>query len=133
MTRSLTSLVVLFSWPLIAVDAVAILQRPSHPPSQQPIHKPLSLPLRNLTLPIYDPVPSRRADEVERNRMGYLYGQSLIGNSSYFPSGILGKQLVGEHLDSWYADATRVVDVTANESEAVMESLAQASTPVDLI
>lgn len=65
-------------------------------------------------LPIHDPEPSSRALEISQKRLGYLYGPSLLGNSSYFPTGILGDAMVQQHQHDWYADSFWLVN-TVNE------------------
>ena len=56
---------------------------------------------------MFDPDPAKHAVEIQTNRAGYLYGLPLIGNSSFFPTGILGEQLVANNINLWEQDASR--------------------------
>ncbi|KAH0539059.1 hypothetical protein FGG08_004405 [Glutinoglossum americanum] len=120
-------------WLLLAADAVSAFPRPPQRLGAQKIlHDTLSLPRRNLTLPVHDPAPCQRITELERNRKGYLYGRSLIGDSSYFISGELGDRLIKEHLDLWYRDAAWVSEAVENGSRAVAEAVARGGGLGDL-
>jgi hypothetical protein len=46
------------------------------------------------SLPQYDSNPAARAAAVAAKKAGYLYGPSLIGNASFYPSGTLGNARV---------------------------------------
>lgn len=72
---------------------------------------------RKYVLPVFDGTPSERADQIERNRKGYLYGASLLGNTSYFPTGLLGDAMVERDVDLWYEDAAWVSENVARESQ----------------
>lgn len=74
-----------------------------------------------------DDVPSRRIAEIERKRQGYLYGPSLLGNTSYFPTGALGNVMVQQHTDQWLRDASWITSVVEQESNAAMVAFEKAS------
>ena len=78
-------------------------------------------------LPLYDPNPAARAAELERNRAGFLYGPSLIGNSSFFLTGPLGDQLVQSDIDLWNSDAGPVRSTIQAEAAPVLETLGAVS------
>ena len=79
-------------------------------------------------LPVFDHKPSDRVDEIKRNRKGYLYGASLIGNTSYFPTGDLGDPMVKEHVDLWYRDAAWVSQKVAEEYQSAAATVSSVST-----
>ncbi|KAI1347667.1 Lipoxygenase [Xylaria sp. FL0043] len=79
-----------------------------------------------ILLPIEDPDLFSRRLEVEQRRAGFLYGPSLLGNSSYFPTGLLGDAMVKQHQDQWYKDAKLLVDTVHEEELAVFASIQQA-------
>ena len=74
-------------------------------------------------LPMFDPNPSARAAEIQQNRAGYLYGPSLIGNSSFFLTGSLGEQLVQNDIALWEKDAAPVNAAIQADSVSVVEGL----------
>ena len=78
-------------------------------------------------LPMYDPNPAARAAELARNRAGYQYGPSLIGNSSFFLTGTLGDQLVKNEIDLWNQDAEPVREVIRAESTPVVGAIQAVS------
>lgn len=80
------------------------------------------------TVPAETKVPSVRAREVERKRQGYLYGPSLIGNTSYFPMGFMGDAMVQQHVDEWLQDAAWVTGVVEEEAEFALAALNMAGS-----
>ena len=56
---------------------------------------------------------------------GFLYGPSLLGNSSYFPTGLLGDVMAKQHQDQWYEDAMWLVDTVHEEEVAVLAAIQQ--------
>lgn len=67
-----------------------------------------------------------RAYEVEEKRQGYLYGPSLLGNTSYFPVGILGDAMVQQHIQQWQESAawvTNAVEEEMNIATAALEKV----------
>lgn len=79
-----------------------------------------------MVLPIFDDEPYQRNREIERKQLGYLYGESLLGNTSYFPSGSLGSSMVQEHQTQWYSDAEwlkNAVYTDAASSAAALEKV----------
>ena len=71
------------------------------------------------TIPAEDGFSSLRALEIERKRQGYLYGPSLLGNTSYFPTGAMGDAMVEQHINEWLHDASWVSGVVEEEAESV--------------
>lgn len=91
---------------------------------------PLTLSVLNNTLPyvlpMFDQNTSARAAEITRNRAGYLYGPSLIGNTSYFPSGTLGDALVEQDLAYFELDFAVQESLVLNDSAAVLEAIEES-------
>ena len=83
---------------------------------------------RKYVLPVFDATPSERADQIKRNREGYLYGPSRLGNTSYFPSGLLGDAMVKRDVDEWYEDAAWVSENVAKESQVAATAVARVRT-----
>ena len=79
---------------------------------------------RKYVLPIFDATPLERADQIKRNREGYLYGTSLLGNTSFFPTGLLGDAMVKRDVDLWYEDAAWVSENVAKESHIAASAVA---------
>ena len=90
---------------------------PQLPPAAQPPQK--------LCLPIEDPAPVPRGREIEEKRRGFLYGPSLLGNSSFFPSGILGNAMAQQHQNEWYTDAAWLAESVNGEAKAAMLAITQ--------
>lgn len=76
---------------------------------------------------MFDPNPAARATEIQKNRAGYLYGPSLIGNSSFFLTGPLGDQLVQEEVVQWNKDAAPVRAAVQAEATPVLQSVGAVS------
>ena len=118
------------SWPLVVIWTTVISALPR---VRSPIYqRRLSLPTvkesqRKYILPVFDPKPSDRANEIRRNRKGYLYGASLIGNTSYFPTGDLGDPMVKEHVDLWYKDAAWISQKVAEEYQSAAATVSSVS------
>jgi len=105
-------------WHLIAVTTA--LPQPHYGVEQQylsPQNEDSGDGWRKYVLPVFDATPSERADQIERNREGYLYGASLLGNTSYFPTGLLGDAMVKSDVDLWYEDAAWVSENVERESQ----------------
>lgn len=82
----------------------------------------------NFTLPVEDRVPCKRVLGIEHKRQGYLYGPSLLGNTSYFPTGILGNAMVQQHMDQWLQDASWLTSVVEEEVNVAAATLKKASS-----
>lgn len=66
-----------------------------------------------------DPDPSKRKEEVQRNRDGYDYGPPKLGETSYFPSGTLAEEMVRRQRAEWIAEqAPFAVPVEGEEISA---------------
>lgn len=84
--------------------------------------------LGKFTLPTEDNSPSMRVLEIQQKRHGYLYGPSLLGNTSYFPSGVSGQAMVQQHMDEWLQDASWLTNVVEEEENAAAATLKKASS-----
>lgn len=74
-------------------------------------------------LPMFDKNESSRAEEISNNLVGYLYGPSLLGNLSYYPTGTLGKALVQEDVEYYFLDITVQAASVKNDSTKVLEAI----------
>ena len=81
------------------------------------------------SLPQFDRNPSQRLEEVALNHAGYLYGPSLIGNSSFFPNGTLGNQRVGADVNTFMLNAAFITTSIEDESGAVVQKVTQVRLP----
>ncbi|KAI2602753.1 Lipoxygenase [Hypoxylon sp. NC1633] len=89
-------------------------------------HVPLNPPKQSLLLPIEDPDPFSRQMEVEYRQAGFLYGPSLLGNTSHFPTGRLGSSMVQQHQDQWYRNARWLAGTVGEEEVAVLAAVKEA-------
>ncbi|KAL8725189.1 MAG: hypothetical protein Q9166_007519, partial [cf. Caloplaca sp. 2 TL-2023] len=78
-------------------------------------------------LPQADPNPSQREAEVATNTAGYLYGPSLLGNASVFPTGTLGDKRVADDVALFTKDATYITVPIEREEKPVAELITAAS------
>ena len=77
------------------------------------------------SLPQFDPNPSQRAQEVATSQAGYLYGLSLIGNSSFFPAGPLGSRKIASDVAAFEQNAAFITEAIEKESGAVIDKINQ--------
>jgi len=117
------------SIPCLLLLAGAAVSLPSLPYGQ-PQQRPLGLgPVDpgdggpRMVLPIFDSEPLRRRREIERKQEGFLYGTSLLGNTSYFPSGDLGNAMVQRDQEEWYADAEWLKSAVYRDAEKAGQAL----------
>ena len=87
---------------------------------QLPVTSPYK---QRFMLPSEDTDPLLRKREIEERQRGFLYGPSLLGNSSFFPSGVLGGAMVQQHQDQWYNDAAWLTQTVNGEAAAAMASI----------
>lgn len=80
-------------------------------------------PVQRLLLPREDLDPFYRRKEVEVRQGGFLYGPSRLGNSSFFPTGVLGDAMVQQHQDKWYEDAAWLVNTVSEEAAAALSTI----------
>ena len=81
----------------------------------------------NYTLPASEPNPAARAAELTRNRAGYQYGPSKIGNSSFFLSGPLGDQLVQTEIADWNKSAASIQAGVQTDASLALQNLVAVS------
>ncbi|KAK4450631.1 lipoxygenase [Podospora aff. communis PSN243] len=79
-----------------------------------------------MLLPIFDNEPDQRVREIQRKREGYLYGRSLLGNTSHYPEGLLGDAMSMEHQQRWYEEAQTLKDAVYGEAGMAYMAVAQA-------
>ena len=70
-----------------------------------------------------DDSPFERITEVEQKRQGYVYGPSLPGNTSYFPTGLPGDAMVQQHIDQWLNDASWINTAVGEDANIAMFTL----------
>ena len=75
------------------------------------------------TLPQNDDDTGLRKLEIEQIRSGVIYGPSLIGETSFFPSGALGSQLSLRDQSQWANDSIFVQQAAAKEAAAVLQTI----------
>jgi len=80
-----------------------------------------------MVLPIFDDEPFQRRREIERKQLGYLYGPSLLGNTSWFPTGSLGGAMVQEHEGLWWTDAEWLKNAVRKDAESAASALGRVS------
>ena len=80
----------------------------------------------NYVLPMYDSAPSDRQQQLAEHREGYIYGPSLLGNMSFFPTGSLGDALVAEELDLFFEEGDIFQSIIDLEAQEVITTLAKA-------
>ncbi|KAL9586053.1 MAG: hypothetical protein Q9212_001143 [Teloschistes hypoglaucus] len=85
-----------------------------------------NLPNASYALPQSDPNPAQRAAEIATERAGYLYGPSLIGNNSFFPTGTLGSQRVAADIAVFTANASYITKSIEEESGPVEQVVTAA-------
>lgn len=87
------------AWPIISVQSVL---------------KPFAaLPDDNgpkYSLPMFDTRSWERVDEIRLARAGYIYGPPLLGNTSFFPTGVLGEAMVARDRVAWFKDVEYVTN-----------------------
>jgi hypothetical protein len=88
------------------------------------------------TLPMFDIKPWERVYEVRLAREGYLYGPPLLGNTSFFPTGVLGDTMVARDKAAWFRDVEYVSNNVYPEWNKAATALAKVClqngpTPVE--
>lgn len=81
-------------------------------------------------LPIFDTNSLERFEEIQVNRKGYQYGPPLLGNTSFFPTGVLGDAMVQRDKQLWFRDVQYTTDHVNNiELPQAARALAEVSCP----
>ena len=75
---------------------------------------PEGTPDNGFLLPMFDTEVHSRAEEIRFNREGFLYGPSLLGNASVFPTGALGEAMVKRDKQLWFRDVGYVTEKVNN-------------------
>ncbi|KAL8715558.1 MAG: hypothetical protein Q9220_000894 [cf. Caloplaca sp. 1 TL-2023] len=73
-----------------------------------------------------------REAEITADRAGYLYGPSLLGNASFFPTGILGKARTAGDIAIFTKNATFITESILEESQPVVQAVTAAGGFKDL-
>ena len=82
------------------------------------------------TLPVFDPNSSERFEEIRINRNGFQYGPPLLGNTSFFPTGVLGDAMVQADKQLWFRDVQYITQkVNTIELPQAARALAEVSFP----
>lgn len=114
-------------WLALALDLALALPKLSQDISQPSNESVVGSPNETYFLPMFDPGPLERSEELKRNQAGYIYGPSLIGNTSYFPTGTLGSELVAKDLAMWEQDAVYIQKAIAEDAPLAREALSNVS------
>jgi len=94
-----------------------------------PIFSPLILAnvaQKPLVIPVYVENVTERLIEVATKQQTYIYGAPRLGNTSFFPSGPMGQQLVLDSLVSFEEENAII-------SERAREDIADLMTIVDIV
>jgi len=83
---------------------------------------------RKMVLPMYDDEPWKRISNIQKKQRGYLYGPSLLGNTSFFPAGNLGQLMAQQDGEKWRSDAAWIVSNVAKESKLAAAALTKVIT-----
>ena len=59
-------------------------------------------------LPMYDDDPAARAQAIHETRLGFLYGPSPVGNTSFYPAGPLGNASITSDFNLLSQDAATI-------------------------
>src|SRR6187402_2184980 len=86
----------------------------------------LSPATKAATLPQFDNTTSRAA-AIRVKREGYLYGPSLLGNSSFFPTGSLAAVRIQADVAQFEVDSTLVTANSDKDLAAVQETITAVS------
>ncbi|KAE8349446.1 putative arachidonate 5-lipoxygenase [Aspergillus coremiiformis] len=77
-------------------------------------------------LPMFDTRPWERVYEIRLAREGYLYGTPLLGNTSFFPTGVLGDAMVARDRAAWFQDVAYVTNKVYPELDKAGKALMEA-------
>lgn len=80
-------------------------------------------PPTEYTLPNEDDEILTRKLEIQKKRKEILYGPSLVGETSFFPSGQLGDQISQRDQSLWLNDSAPVVQSAFQEAAAALEDI----------
>ena len=82
------------------------------------------------TLPVFDPNSGERFEEILINRNGFQYGPPLLGNTSFFPTGVLGDAMVQADKQLWFRDVQYITEkVNTIEWPQAARALAEVPFP----
>ncbi|KAI5803648.1 lipoxygenase [Geopyxis carbonaria] len=99
---------------------------PTPPTGPGPVLPPLPAPPADLHLPSTDPSPALRAASLAASRAGYLYGASLIGNTSLTLSGPLGLARTQAQIAEWTSEQRLLAAVAPAEAASALAALTAA-------
>ena len=88
---------------------------------------PLADDAERFVLPFSDSSWSDRFIEIRQNRAGYQYGPPLLGNTSFFPTGVLGEARVRKDKRLWFRDVQYVTENVNKELPLAGQALATVS------
>jgi len=80
-------------------------------------------------LPEFDINQAGRVEEIRTNREGFQYGPPLLGNTSFFPTGVLGDAMVARDKELWFRDVAYVTESVYREWPAAAQALAEVRKP----
>ena len=99
----------------------------------RPIQHAVSLvdEVERFVLPFSDSSWADRFLEIRRNRDGYQYGPPLLGNTSFFLTGILGEARVRNDKQLWFRDVQYITENVNKELPLAGQDLATVSLEQD--
>ena len=99
----------------------------------RPIQQTISLvdEAERFVLPFSDTSWADRFLEIRRNRGGYQYGPPLLGNTSFFLTGILGEARVRNDKQLWFRDVQYITENVNKELPLAGQALATVSLEQD--
>ena len=99
----------------------------------RPIQQAVSLvdEVERFVLPFSDSSWADRFLDIRRNRDGYQYGPPLLGNTSFFLTGILGEARVRNDKQLWFRDVQYITENVNEELPLAGQDLATVSLEQD--
>ena len=85
---------------------------------------------------MYDPNSAARAQAISDKRAGFLYGPSILGNTSFFPTGPLGDAMVQRDVAQLNADSAVVATAAEADAALVVQALQKVTNnllPISLM
>lgn len=81
-------------------------------------------------LPMDDPAPGARQQQLTRNQQGYVYGPRILGNGPFFINGTLGNALVAEEAGLVLQEQEIVVGIVTLETDEAITEVVDVLTKV---
>lgn len=79
------------------------------------------------SVPVCSGNGTQRNGAIVAKQAGYLYGPSLMGNTSYFPTGSLGDAMVQRDVAQWDLDYSNMGKLATDDVGAAYQAIAAVS------